>query len=168
MDVGLISSADISMTFSADQLAVSVPEAPLTNGLNSLPQLPKGTCRATTEHISSASPDRLHKWSASGGTDVPTTHSTSLVSNSTTSTSTRFTVQPAREDHREVYRKVGCDAAALMSDTTSNTKMSGHSTSPGGDSSESDCKKGKKVSFPDGESLIKGFAHAPNPWYNGK
>lgn len=26
----------------------------------------------------------------------------------------------------------------------------------------------KRVSFPDGQALIKGFAHAPNPWYNGK
>ena len=29
-------------------------------------------------------------------------------------------------------------------------------------------QKRKRVSFPDGQALIKGFAHAPNPWYNGK
>jgi len=26
----------------------------------------------------------------------------------------------------------------------------------------------KKVTFPVGQALIKGFAHAPNPWYNGE
>lgn len=158
--------ADISMTFSDDQLTVSVPQAQLTNGLNAAPQSSK-------DKSSSEQSD----WTAPTVTVAPIPKSTSAVSSLATVTSctssggsTRFTVQPTRADQSVIYHQPPVRGQASMSATDgANTGINDSSASSflADEQMESDSAQRKKVSFPDGESLIKGFAHAPNPWYNG-
>ena len=105
-----MSSPDVSMAFTEDQLTVTVPEAQLTNGLDALsPPLASESCASSLPPTSTVASN----WPASSLDVVCTTTSTSLTTNSTvvttcntTHSSTRFTVQPTRADQTVNYQQL--------------------------------------------------------------
>lgn len=89
-------------------------------------------------------------------THVVTSSSSALYQNSTTVQRTQ-SAPPHQSETQYKGDNRGSPVRRVHSDGTPSTN--GHPAAS---------MRRKRVSFPEGQALIKGFAHAPNPWYNGE
>lgn len=87
--------------------------------------------------------------------------------------STRFRVQPTCTSQSVTYNQSrftsansGASIHTVGSAITARTDSSNATQSNAATLLDKGNKK--RVYFPEGQALIKGFAHAPNPWYNGE
>jgi len=150
------------MTISDDQLTVTLADSSFTND-------------SSTDIICSDEPEAGDGCSSQSTDTFSVVTSTAAAPMSTaTLLSSRFTVQPAfppqsvKLNHDYHNNEPDClDSVAPPSAPPELGEVE-VSAFQGREVFFPESETRKKVSFPEGEALIKGFAHAPNPWYNGR
>ncbi|KAF6030735.1 PPP1R37 [Bugula neritina] len=155
-----MSTDEISMTISDDQLTVTLADSSFTND-------------SSTDIICSDEPEAGDGCSSQSTDTFSVVTSTAAAPMSTaTLLSSRFTVQPAfppqsvKLNHDYHNNEPDClDSVAPPSAPPELGEVE-VSAFQGREVFFPESETRKKVSFPEGEALIKGFAHAPNPWYN--
>lgn len=174
-----LAAGSLAYTISDDQIPITMPDRPtdLTNGISldisTTPEdaKPKGPIAVKPLDL-----EKLHGHKSGGRFKVQPTK----VSDSMTYSPISMDVQNSAANSQHATNSAmqyplsttspsstQTDNAVTVSTSNSNTPIASTEQCLQINIETSDAAR-KKVRFPDGRALIKGFAHAPNPWYNGE
>lgn len=168
----IMASRDVTISHNDDEILVSLSNSNILNGLD----LASPSSEQSSFTNSPAAPD------VSGGNARNSKQSAGRfhVQPASTDSSILYKIQtaPANVNDSNIPKDNGGIATVTVGSVSSVVSPVIHSHNvddhlqsaindlPDPTSKEYSTRK-KRVSFPEGQALIKGFAHAPNPWYNG-
>lgn len=175
-----LAAGSTTFTISDDQLPI-MPESELTNGLElGIPNKQEEKKPTSPITVKPLDLEKIHAPKAGGRFRVqPTNVSDTMTYNNPITMENRIyavssvngndsTVQYSFPGTQSTLQTVTTVTGSQpVGNTTTVTTTSTSIQSPVVTIQPLECAK-KKVNFPEGQALIKGFAHAPNPWYNGK
>lgn len=174
----VMASRDVTISHNEDELLVTLTNSNVLNGLDLADpsHSPNEPPPSYSDMVSNPSSSTIKSSRSSGGRFLvqPASTDSSLLYKVHTG---QHTVVQAKPKDTNIPKDNGGSAVVFASksrpvmdspDTIgmADTLRAAMNDLPDELASKSETEK-KRVSFPEGQALIKGFAHAPNPWYNG-